>query len=97
MHPTPIYYECHITVEPVEGNRLQIFTEVCDKFGFKVATLLMQKSLDRSKLDSFTTGKDKDYYRLKDRMYDLITELRTSNFNIFRYKIEGILLDTKYV
>jgi hypothetical protein len=97
MHPIPTYYESHITIEPVEGDRLQIFTDICDKYGFRVATLLMQKSLERSKLDSFTTGKDKDYYRLKDRMFELITELRASHFNIFRYKIEGIVLDTKYV
>lgn len=90
------YYECHITIEPVVEERLNLFTQLCDKYSFKVATLLMQKSLKRSDLDSFTTGRDKDYYRLKDRMYDLVTELKNANFNILRYKIEGILLDSKY-
>jgi hypothetical protein len=89
------YYECHITIEPVEGDRLTSFSDHCKDYGFKVATLLMQKSLQRSTLDSFTTGKDKDYYHLKDRMYDLIAVLRKSNFDIRRYKIEAIILDSK--
>lgn len=91
----PLYYECHITIEPVEDERLQVFTNLCDKYSFKVASLLMQKSLKKSNLDSFTTGKDKDYERLKSRMYDLVSDLRLWNFKIYRYKIEGILLDTK--
>lgn len=91
----PIYFECHITIEPVEGERLTRFQEICSKYKFKVANLLMRKTLEKSKLDSFCTGKDKNFTNMKFRMNNLLNELKNNNFNIYRYKIEAILLDSK--
>ncbi len=90
-----IYYECHITVEPVEGERLNKFKEISQKWNFKVANLLMQKTKDPSKLDSFCTGKDKIYFYMENRMNKMLEDLKKENFNIFRYKIEAILVDSK--
>lgn len=95
MQPNPIYYECHITIEPVEGERLEKFKEFSSKWNFKVANLLMQKTKDPSKLDSFCTGKDKNFMTMKARMNWLLNDLKNDNFNIYRYKIEAILLDSK--
>ncbi len=91
----PKYYECHITVEPVDGERLLKLASWCQHYGFKPATLLMQKSLKINKLDSFCTGKDKSFENLKTRMVELLQDLKEDNFHIYRYKIEAILLDSK--
>ncbi len=92
---TPLYHECHVTIEPVEGERFVQFEHICSKWDFKVATLLMQKTLDRSKLDSFCTGKNKEYLPLENRMRWLLADLEQNEFKVFRYKIEAIILDSK--
>ena len=93
--PKPIYYECHITIEPVEDARLELFEQLSKKYKFKVATLLMRKSLKKSDLDSFTTAKSKKFDLLFNSMNNLLDELKKENFNIYRNKIEAVLIDTK--
>lgn len=90
-----IYYESHITIEPVEDERLDLFKDICQRWNFKVANLLMQKTLNKSNLDSFCTGKDKNFTMMKARMNYVLDELKNRNFNVYRYKIEAILLDSK--
>lgn len=89
------YYECHITIEPVEGHRLKLFEKLCRTYKFKVANLLMQKTLDKSKLDSFCTGKHNNYRSMFDMMHQLLDSLNHYRFNVYRYKIEAILLDER--
>lgn len=97
MTPEPLYYEAHITVEPVFEERHARFVEVCRKYRFRVATLLMQKRKDdtpeRSKDDSFCTGRDVMYDDLKGRTLDLVAALVRDGFKVWRYKIEAALLD----
>lgn len=38
-----MYYESHITVEPVFDERLDRFSELCDGRGFRPAKLMMKK------------------------------------------------------
>lgn len=89
----PIYFECHVTIEPVEGERLNKFTELCEKWDFKVAKLLMQKTLDPSKLDSFCTCKRRNFTEVHNRMNWLLADLEAHVFNVYRYKIEAIIID----
>lgn len=93
MNPEVLYYECHITIEPVENERLEQFKEFSSRWNFKVANLLMQKTKDPSKLDSFCTGKDKNFNMMQARMNYLLNDLENNNFSVYRYKIEAILLD----
>lgn len=93
-------YETHITIEPVLDDRrkmdLQLIAEQCH---FKVAELLMVKKdgkMSESRLDSFLTGHDKEYPKAYDNMTDLISRLQQANFKVWRYKIECIILDSKY-
>ncbi len=93
----PIYYECHITIEPVLGTNLEKFNSICKSHKFKVAKLLMRKgdSLETSTLDSFCTGHDTSYDTLLGRMTFLLQVLKETGFCIFRYKIESILVDSR--
>jgi hypothetical protein len=90
-----LYYECHITIEPVEGERLELFEQLSKKYKFKVANLLMRKSLKRSTLDAFTTAKSKKYEVIFGSMNSLLNELKENNFTIYRDKIEKVLHDSK--
>lgn len=95
-----LYYECHITIEPVFDEKLEEIKEIVKPFNFKVAHLLMKKREDdteeRSKTDTFMTGHSKaDYWDLEGRMCQLIDKLKLSGFKVWRYKIEEIAIDSR--
>ena len=97
---TPIYYESHVTIEPVFDDRLEAFRKVCKQYNFHVATLVMQKRAEdtpeRSKHDSFCTGHGRNGEELAQRMFDLLDVLKTLEFKVWRYKIEVVPLDSRY-
>lgn len=94
-----MYYECHITIEPVFGRHLELAKVVAKSQGFKVASLLMQKHRDhtpeRSDHDTFMTGHDVDRQYLQARMVALIELLKKEQYKVWRYKIEHIVLDSR--
>lgn len=96
----PIYYESHITIEPIFGERLDHFTRICEKYVFTPAKLFMQKERDvvpeRSDKDTFCTGKSNDFALIKNRTILLVDVLRAEKFKVWRYKIEAILIDEKF-
>lgn len=94
------YYEAHITIEPVFEERLEQFKTICQDYKFRVATLLMQKrksdTEERSKNDSFCTGRGISYTDIQTRMLACIDKLQKEGFKVWRYKIESTLLDSRY-
>lgn len=94
-----MYYESHITVEPVFDERLDRFSELCAGRGFRPAKLMMKKrekdTPERSKYDSFCTGRDKNFDALAARMHALVQDLQDNGFAVWRYKIEHVVLDCK--
>jgi hypothetical protein len=94
------YYEAHITIEPVFENRFELFKNICHDYKFHVATLLMQKrksdTEERSKNDSFCTGRGISYTDIETRMLQLVKRLEIEGFKVWRYKIESTLLDSRY-
>lgn len=96
-----LYYECHITVEPVFGDRLDLMKQLCKSYQFRVADLLMQKrkvdTPERSRYDTFCTGRHKRYDVLHKQMELLMRDLTAWGFKVWRYKIEDAIIDSKYV
>ncbi len=96
-----LLYECHITLEPIIDNDtlLEILNIACYHFKFKIADLFMQKrkedTPERSKYDTFLTGHSNNYSELTDRMLNLIYFCQKANIKVWRYKIEGIILDSR--
>lgn len=93
----PLYYECHVTVDPVLGDQLDKFKKLVGQFKFRVAKLLMQKpaGLVDSTLDSFCTGHSKDFEDMEIRMKSVVDLLGRSGFNVRRFKIEAVLVDSR--
>lgn len=95
-----LYYECHITIEPVFGGDLDVVQDLIKPFGFKVADLLMQKREDdtpeRSKNDTFCTARHKKQEVLESKMLQAINALQNLHFKVWRYKIEDCVFDSKY-
>lgn len=96
----PLYYEAHVTIEPVFDERLDKFVLLCKEYKFYVATLLMQKrkeaTTERSMYDSFCTAHGQDEGELKRRMFALLDSLKKESYQIWRYKIEVVPLDSRY-
>ena len=95
-----LYYESHITIEPVFDERREQAKVIAKKHGFTLADLLMQKSRvttpERSDKDTFMTGIQKDSGDpLAANMLRLCVELKAAGFKVWRYKIEGILIDSR--
>lgn len=95
----PLYYESHITIEPVFDERLEHFKSICGNYRFKAAELLMKKrkeeKAERSQYDTFCTGRSKSFVDLKNDMNDLLIHLMLDGFQVWRYKIEAVVLDEK--
>lgn len=93
-------FESHITIEPVFGERFDMFDALCKPYKFKPAELLLQKNRlvkpERSNKDSFCTGHSTSYSDLLQRTVDLVDILKRGGFKVWRYKIEGILVDVKF-
>ncbi len=93
------YYECHITVDPVFKDKLDILIAQAGNQYFRVADLVMLKEDGSSKVstkDAFLTGRHEDFNILYERMHELIRCLKWWGFTIRRYKIEKTILDSKY-
>lgn len=100
MHTTELYFEAHITIEPVFGIYLTEIKEISSKFHFRVADLLMKKRPEdtetRSKHDTFMTTRHVDWGTIKTRTEKCVIALREKGFVVWRYKIENTLLDSKF-
>lgn len=94
MTPETKYYECHLTIDPVEGERLNLFECTCSTYKFKVAKLLMQKGELNDK-DAFCTGHSKEYSDIFQRMTWLNCHLLELGFTVRRYKIEAVIFDSR--
>lgn len=99
MSKAKLYFESHITIEPVFEDRLERLETVAEFHNFKVAKLLMQKRPEdvpeRSRFDTFMTGHSQNFDTLEINMLNLIDDLKSEGFKVWRYKIEDTLLDSR--
>jgi hypothetical protein len=98
-HTTQLYFEAHVTVDPVFDGRLLQMKAIVKPYQFRVADLLMKKraqdTAERSKEDTFCTGRGKNYADVKDRTTRLVSALKTFGFKVRRWKIENTLDDVR--
>lgn len=95
-----LYFECHVTVEPVFDESRERLSKIAESNGFKLAKLLMKKreedTEERSKHDTFMTGHSKSYSDLEDRMLRLIADVTAQGYKVWRYKIEDTIIDSRH-
>lgn len=90
-------FEAHITIEPVEGDRLDLLHCLVNHYGFRVADLVMVKQRrvteERSTRDAFCTGWGNDSADLKLDVLNLKMDLEGQGFKVWRWKIEETIED----
>lgn len=93
------YYECHITIAPIFDQARERVKTIATKHKFKLATLLMQKRAadtpERSRYDTFMTSHGKSLIDITNRMAVCVNELQDAGFDVYRYKIEDIVMDSR--
>lgn len=95
-----IYYESHITIDPINDPQLleKIIAEGKRHF-FKIAKLYLKKKPDEqqevSRYDDFFTTRGIYWGDIYHRTADFVLELQNMGVKVRRYKIEDTLLDIK--
>lgn len=87
-----MYYECHVTIDPVYDKKLEQVKVIAMHSEFKVAKFIMQK--DGGVEDTFMTAHDASLERIVKNLDKLLHELQDVVL-VRRYKIEHIIFDTK--
>ena len=95
----PIYYECHVTIEPVDPDtapsQFTVLQSIVTAHGFKLADLYMQKG-PRSNKDSFCTAHSTCWEHIYEQMCELVRKLGEWDFEVRRYKIESVVFDSRH-
>lgn len=92
------YYEAHVNVEPIlDKDSLNAFKFLCIENSFKPAKFLYVKKeiTEAQDADFFCTGRDKEYQRLENSMVNLLRDLKYNGYQVKRYKIEKVVLDSR--
>ena len=95
-----LYYECHVTIDPVFGEAREHLEELVRPYKFKLAKLVMKKTegatYEDSTLDTFFTAHGRYYSDLQQRMVDCIRVVQGEGFVVRRYKIEDTIIDSRH-
>jgi hypothetical protein len=94
-----LYYETHVTIDPVFDERREEAAKTAEAYGFRLAKLIMRKRTadaeQPSRDDTFMTGHGADWDDMTVRTIGLIKALQRRGFVIRRYKIEDTLIDSR--
>lgn len=94
-----LYFEAHVTTDPVFGADLERLKALAQAHRFRVAKLLMRKregGLEEPHVDdSFCTARSTEWIDILNRTLLLVQDLGDAGFKVRRYKIEDTLLDIK--
>lgn len=93
-----LYFECHITTDPIFGERREALEKIVKPFKFSLAKLFMKKGENEEsehKEDTFMTGRHIYYSVLQSRMEGCIKAAKDAGFVVRRYKIENTIIDSK--
>lgn len=84
-----IYYESHITIDPLKPENQEAAANIAENHGFRIAKFVMN---DR---DSFMTSRSPQRHVLEAFTHQCVQALQDSGIEVRRYKIESALVDSK--
>jgi hypothetical protein len=91
-----LYYESHITLDPVTvSEQVEQVEKLCKEHNFQLAKFAMVKSFPVNTNDTFATGRGEGLDKLAVSMLELIYALKEAGFVVRRYKIEAVVIDSR--
>lgn len=99
-HTTALYFETHITLDPVDGEALKKVQELCTKYNMRISTLILRREDgspgEQHKDDIFISGRYLYYNEAVDKVQAMVVAVQHLNIKVRRYKIENTLKDIKF-
>lgn len=93
-HTTDLYFEAHVTTDPVPDDQTDLLARIARDHSFRVAALYMKKGTGlRSRLDDFMTTRCTNYEAILGRCHGVVAALTNAGIPVRRWKIENTLLD----
>ena len=88
-----LYFEAHVTTEPLEGGLLQGLLAIAPVYEFRVAELIKRNG-DKHIDDQFASARDQHYEELYTRTHNFVAHLQQAGIKVRRYKIENTMIDS---
>jgi len=99
MTTSKLYYEAHVTIDPVFDERREHASAIAMTYGFRLAKLIMRKqeatAEQPAKDDTFMTGHGVELSMITRRLVKLVEHLKERGFVVRRYKIEDTIMDSR--
>lgn len=86
-----LYYEAHITIEPLTVEDTHWVDDLCLTFEFRRSTFEMHKE---KVPNAFISARDPSFRSMVERVTEMVTQLQEGGLRVLRYKIEDTLLDS---
>lgn len=101
MTHAKLYYEAHVTIDPVFDDRRAVAQQIAEKHRFRLAKLIMRKreadAEQPSQDDTFMTGHGVELNDITARTRKVVEALQRLGFRVRRYKIEDTIMDSRNV
>ena len=92
---TKLYFEAHITTDPIQEDKIEETRAWLKDMGFKIAPLIMLKTGEKHSADSFISCRDTDFENISLRVLAVVLFLQKAGIHVRRYKIENTLVDSR--
>lgn len=89
-----LYYEVHVTLDPVNELRIPLLKSIAGRFNFRLANLIMRKGGSVHTDDMFLTTRGQVFEEVAEQLREFTIMLTQANFHVRRYKIEDTLIDS---
>jgi hypothetical protein len=97
---TELYFEVHITLDPVFDQQRNLAAAIGLRWGFRLAELIMRKETGAPEQphqdDTFMTARGTDWNETRRRTIATVLDLQRAGFKVRRYKVENTLVDSNY-
>jgi len=88
-----LYYEAHVTIDPVFGEQRENAMLIAERHGFRLAELIVRKNLDDDA--HIMTGRSRDLAYLTVNLQRLVKDMQDEGYSVRRYKIEDCIVDSQ--
>ena len=89
-----LYYEAHISLEPLDDSQIKVIDKMCVAMGWKRATFVMNKN---NVPNGFITARHTSFKNIRRMVVVMVDELKKMpDVKLLRYKIEDTLLDSNH-
>jgi len=93
FYNTDLYFEAHITIEPIPQEKVSALKALCKRYEFRLADFILLHGDKEPK--AFCTTRDRLWSTINKKVHEFKTTLGQEGYKVLRYKIENTLVDVR--